>query len=89
MFFYDRYENPEPPLPETADNCFQTAVRIAADNDVDNVYWVEEYEHYYVVVPGKEYALGERADKPRLKSRDVEENGIPHTVSDLDVSVWG
>ena len=86
MFNYDPYEKGGVP---SEGNCFANAVRIALELGADVIYWMREYEHYYVVLPGEDYARGEYWHYPRLRVSEVLENGVPHKITASEAAIFG
>lgn len=47
-----------------------------------------EYEHYYVVVPDSEFALGNVEHYPLLKSDHVLKNGEKQVLTQSEIAIW-
>ncbi len=85
MWACDPYENEIRNEPQ---NCFQQALIIAEEHNVQVIYWVDEYEHYYVVVPESKWALGHTEFYPRLSADYVLAHGEQREITDNDRAIW-
>jgi len=85
MFLYDPYNGD---MPDHYQNCYQQALKIAAKHGVDKIYWLPTEQHYYVVIPGSEFALGDTEHYPKKTATAVIKEGIPVSITEEDKAIW-